>query len=48
VEYGRGIALVLIHCLPSKTPTVVEPLLALQLEFARIMKMETPDAEKQD
>ncbi|PTQ63519.1 hypothetical protein C8J45_10592 [Sphingomonas sp. PP-CE-3G-477] len=47
-EYGRGIALVLIHCLPGMTPTVVEPLRALQLEFARIMEMETPDAEKQD
>jgi hypothetical protein len=30
------------------TSTLVEPLRALQLEFARIMKMETLDAEKQD
>ena len=45
LEYGRGIALVLAHCLPEMTLTVVEPLRELQLEFARVMKMETADGE---
>lgn len=45
VEYARGIALVLAHCLPVMTTTVAEPLRALQMEFARLLKMETPDLD---
>lgn len=47
LEYGRGIALVLAHCLPVMTATVVEPLRQLQLEFARVLAMETPDEREQ-
>lgn len=45
LEYGRGIALVLAYCLPVMTRTVAEPLRALQIEFARIMQMTTPERE---
>lgn len=45
LEYGRGIAVVLAHCLPVMTTTVAEPLRALQIRFARLLELETPDLE---
>lgn len=45
LEYGRGIAIVLAHCLPVMTTTVVEPLRALQIEFARLLDLKTPDVD---
>lgn len=38
VEYGRGVALVLAHCLPVMTTNVAVPLRELQHQFARLLE----------
>jgi hypothetical protein len=45
LEYGRRIALVLANCLPVMTSTVAEPLRALQIKFAQILELDTPDLD---
>jgi hypothetical protein len=44
LEYGRGVALVLAHCLPVITRTVAEPLRDLQHEFVRLFQLEEEPA----
>ncbi|KQS49508.1 hypothetical protein ASG20_10955 [Sphingomonas sp. Leaf198] len=39
VEYGRGVALVLAHCLPVMTTNVAAPLIELQHQFARLLEL---------